>query len=77
MQNLDTQDLQMTIQMRFQFRYNDPRLKFKNVDSNSTEAIVGEDLEKSLWVPHVFFVNERQKRKMKNFQDQETPTADQ
>lgn len=60
MQNLDTHNLQFTLQMRFQIRYNDDRLDFKEVTSNRTEPIVGEeDLKKELWIPHVFFVNEK------------------
>lgn len=60
MQNLDTQNLQFSLQMRFQLRYNDPRLVFKKVASDRTDAIIGEnDLKSSLWIPHVFFVNEK------------------
>ncbi|XP_070497147.1 pH-sensitive chloride channel 2-like [Chironomus tepperi] len=59
-QNLDTHNLQFTIQMRFQIRYNDQRLVFNNVGSVRTEVILGEeDLRRNLWTPHVFFVNER------------------
>ncbi|CAG9798516.1 unnamed protein product [Chironomus riparius] len=59
-QNLDTHNLQYTLQMRFQIRYNDQRLVFNNVGSVSTEVILGEEeLKQSLWIPHVFFVNEK------------------
>jgi len=59
-QNLDTHDLEFTLQMRFQIRYQDDRMIFSNVGINRTEAIIGEeDLKKELWVPHVFFVNEK------------------
>lgn len=60
MQNLDTHDLEFSLQMRFQIRYNDPRLQFNKVGSNETESIIGEaDLKNDLWLPHVFFVNEK------------------
>jgi hypothetical protein len=60
MQNLDTHELQFKLQMRFQLRYQDHRLKFNNVQSNRTDAIIGEeDLKKDLWIPHIFFVNEK------------------
>lgn len=60
MQNLDTYNLQFTIQMRFQVRYNDPRLNFSGIDSAQTNVILGEeDLKMNLWIPHVFFLNER------------------
>ncbi|XP_070496892.1 pH-sensitive chloride channel 2-like isoform X2 [Chironomus tepperi] len=60
MQNLDTRDLEFTLQMRFQIRYQDDRMKFSNVGINKTEVIIGEeDLKKELWIPHVFFVNEK------------------
>jgi hypothetical protein len=60
MQNLDTRDLEFTLQMRFQIRYQDDRMIFRNVGINRTEVIIGEeDLKKELWIPHVFFVNEK------------------
>lgn len=60
MQNLDTRDLEFTLQMRFQIRYQDDRMIFTNVGSNRTQVIIGEeDLKKELWIPHVFFVNEK------------------
>jgi len=60
MQNLDTRDLEFTLQMRFQIRYQDDRMVFSNVGINRTEVIIGEeDLKKELWIPHVFFVNEK------------------
>lgn len=60
MQNLDTHDLEFTVQMRFQIRYKDPRLEFRKVGSNTSESIIGEqDLKTKLWMPHVFFVNEK------------------
>jgi hypothetical protein len=46
--------------MRFQIRYNDPRLQFQKVGSTETESIIGEeDLKRDIWLPHVFFVNEK------------------
>lgn len=60
MQNLDSHSLQFSLQMRFQLRYNDPRLEFKKVSTNITDAIIGEeDLKKDLWTPHIFFINEK------------------
>jgi hypothetical protein len=60
LQNLDTFDLQFKIQMRFQARYKDSRLNFRNNCSNRTEAIIGEEeLKKDLWMPHLYFLNER------------------
>jgi hypothetical protein len=60
LQNLDTYDLQFKIQMRFQIRYHDPRLVFKKHCINRTEAIIGEeDLKKEIWMPHLYFVNEK------------------
>ena len=60
MENLDTHNLQFTLQMRFQFRYDDQRLIFSDVGSNFTDLIIGEDdLEDQLWNPHIFFVNEK------------------
>ncbi|XP_070496886.1 pH-sensitive chloride channel 2-like [Chironomus tepperi] len=60
MQNLDTHNLQFTLQMRFQIRYNDDRLEFSKVGSNQTEPIIGEkDVSDQLWKPHIFFVNEK------------------
>ena len=60
MQNLDTRDLEFTLQMRFQIRYQDYRMIFNSVGSNRTQVIIGEeDLKKELWIPHVFFVNEK------------------
>lgn len=60
MQNLDSQCLEFSLQMRFQLRYRDPRLEFAKVATNITDAIIGEeDLKKYLWIPHIFFVNEK------------------
>ena len=60
MQNLDTRDLEYTLQMRFQIRYQDDRMIFTGVGSNRTQTIIGEeDLKKEIWIPHVFFVNEK------------------
>ncbi|CAG9798513.1 unnamed protein product [Chironomus riparius] len=60
MQNLDTHNLQFTLQMRFQIRYIDDRLEFSKVGSNQTEPIIGEkDIRDQLWTPHIFFVNEK------------------
>lgn len=60
MQNLDTYNLQFSLQMRLQLRYNDPRLIFNKVSFNETDAIMGEeDLKQKLWNPHVFFINEK------------------
>lgn len=60
LQNLDTHDLQFKMQTLLQMRYVDPRLKFKSVAPLRTHRIMGEgDLRKKIWVPHVFFSNER------------------
>lgn len=60
MQNLDTHNLQFTLQMRFQIRYIDDRLEFRKVGSNQTEPIIGEkEVRDQLWTPHIFFVNEK------------------
>ncbi|CAG9798514.1 unnamed protein product [Chironomus riparius] len=46
--------------MRFQIRYQDDRMIFNGVGSNRSQVIIGEeDLKKELWIPHVFFVNEK------------------
>lgn len=58
--NLDAHDLQFKIQALLQLRYVDPRLVFREVAPNRTSPIVGEDdLRKDLWVPHLFFANEK------------------
>ncbi|KAG5676858.1 hypothetical protein PVAND_006665 [Polypedilum vanderplanki] len=60
LQNLEAHDLQFKIQALLQLRYVDPRLVFREVAPNKTTPIMGEDdLRKELWVPHVFFANER------------------
>ena len=60
LQNLEAHDLQFKIHMLFQMRYVDPRLVFKEVAPSRKEPIVGEQsLRDTLWVPHVFFANER------------------
>ena len=60
LQNLEAHDLQFKIQALLQLRYVDPRLVFKEVAPNKTTPILGEDdLRKELWVPHIFFANER------------------
>lgn len=60
MQNLDTHDLQFKMQMRFQIRYNDPRLEFKKVGNNKTEPITGEeDFKNDIWMPHLYLLNEK------------------
>jgi hypothetical protein len=59
LQNLEAHDLQFKMQALLQLRYVDPRLVFKEV-STRTIPIVGEDdLRKELWVPHIFFANEK------------------
>jgi hypothetical protein len=58
--NLDAHDLQFKLQALLQLRYVDPRLVFREVAPNRTTPIVGEDdLRKELWVPHLFFANEK------------------
>jgi hypothetical protein len=60
MENLDTQNMQFTLQMRFQIRYKDHRLIFNKVAFNENQPITGgEDLKQRLWMPHLFFVNEK------------------
>lgn len=60
MENVDTRDLDFLLQMRFQIRFNDNRLMFKDVASNRTDSIMGKkELKSDLWVPHIFFVNEK------------------
>lgn len=60
LQNLEAHDLQFKIQALLQLRYVDPRLVFREVAPNKTTPILGEDdLRKELWVPHIFFANER------------------
>lgn len=60
LQNLEAHDLQFKIQALLQLRYVDPRLVFREVAPNKTSPILGEDdLRKELWVPHIFFANER------------------
>jgi Neurotransmitter-gated ion-channel ligand binding domain len=60
LQNLEAHDLQFKMQALLQLRYVDPRLVFREVAPNRTNPIVGEDdLRKELWVPHVFFANEK------------------
>lgn len=59
LQNLEAHDLQFKMQALLQLRYVDPRLVFREV-SKRTNPIVGEDdLRKQLWVPHIFFANEK------------------
>lgn len=60
LQNLDTHDLQFKMQTLLQMRYVDPRLAFKAVAPKRIHPVTGEeDLRKKIWVPHVFFSNER------------------
>lgn len=60
LQNLEAHDLQFKMQALLQLRYVDPRLVFREVAPNRTSPIVGEDdLRKELWVPHIFFANEK------------------
>ncbi|KAL7043638.1 hypothetical protein ACKWTF_001605 [Chironomus riparius] len=60
LQNLDTHDLQFKMQTLLQMRFVDPRLAFKAVAPKRIYPVTGEeDLRKKIWVPHVFFSNER------------------
>lgn len=60
MQNLEAHDLQFKVHALLQYRYVDPRLVFKEVSPNRKDPIMGEqDLKEAIWVPHVFFANER------------------
>jgi hypothetical protein len=60
LQNLEAHDLQFKMQALLQYRYVDPRLVFKEVAPNRSTPIIGEDdLRKKLWVPHIFFANEK------------------
>lgn len=59
LENLDASDLQYKMHAMLQFRYVDPRLMFGKVAKRLT-PIIGEDrLRKELWIPHVFFANEK------------------
>lgn len=60
LQNLHAYDLQFKVQALLQLRYTDSRLEFKGVGSKRKGPIVGEEaLRKKLWVPHIFFANEK------------------
>ncbi|KAG5676859.1 hypothetical protein PVAND_006666 [Polypedilum vanderplanki] len=63
LQNLDTHELQFAMQTLVQMRYVDPRLSFKDIAPGRTIPIKGEeDLRNKIWVPHVFFSNEKESR---------------
>ena len=61
MQNLEAHDLQFKIHTLLQLRFVDPRLAFSTVAPNRKQPILGEkSLRERLWVPHIFFANERE-----------------
>lgn len=60
LQNLEAHDLQFKIHALLQLRFVDPRLVFQKVAPNRNQPILGEAaLRGSLWIPHIFFANER------------------
>ncbi|XP_055836816.1 pH-sensitive chloride channel 2 isoform X1 [Episyrphus balteatus] len=60
MQNLEAHDLQFKMHALLQLRFVDPRLVFKEVAPKRKQPILGEkSLRDTLWVPHIFFANER------------------
>ncbi|KAH8406640.1 hypothetical protein KR222_001545 [Zaprionus bogoriensis] len=60
LRDLDSSDLQFTLQGLLQMRYSDPRLAFAEYAPNRKQPIVGEaSLRDSLWVPHIFLTNEQ------------------
>lgn len=60
LQSVEGHYVEFGMQALLQFRYVDPRLVYKEVTPNRTDPILGEeDLRKSLWVPRVFFANEK------------------
>lgn len=61
MQNLEAHDLQFKIHILLQLRFVDPRLAFSTVAPSRNQPILGErQLRERLWVPHIFFANERE-----------------
>lgn len=59
LQNLEAHDLQFKMQALLQLRYVDPRLVFREVSKRQTPIVGEDDLRKELWVPHIFFANEK------------------
>jgi hypothetical protein len=60
LQNLDTHNLEYKMQILLQLRYNDPRLRFELIQPHRIHPIKGEAyLREKLWVPHIFFQNEK------------------
>lgn len=59
LENLDTYSLQFKMHAMLQLRYVDKRVAFGQISAR-TSPIIGEDeLRKQLWVPHLFFANEK------------------
>lgn len=57
------------MQLLLQLRYLDPRLSFEKIAPNRKHAIKGEAyLREKLWVPHIFFQNEKYKNLKQNFE---------
>ncbi|XP_030370673.1 glycine receptor subunit alphaZ1 isoform X2 [Scaptodrosophila lebanonensis] len=60
LKNLDSSDLQFSVQGLLQLRYFDSRLAFAQYAPNRKQAIVGEaSLRDVLWLPHIFLANEQ------------------
>ncbi|XP_055375610.1 pH-sensitive chloride channel 2-like [Condylostylus longicornis] len=60
MQSLEAHDLQFKIHALLQMRFVDPRLAFSDIAPSRNQPILGEaSLRQALWIPHIFFANER------------------
>ena len=70
MQNLEAHDLQFKIYALLQMRFLDPRLTFRKVAPKRKQPILGEmQLRDTLWMPHLFLVNERDSSVLGKFWD--------
>lgn len=59
LENLDAYSLQFKMHATLQLRYVDERVAFGKIAKRSTPIIGEDDLRKQLWVPHLFFANEK------------------
>jgi hypothetical protein len=59
LQNLDSAHLQFKMHAMLQLRYFDYRMAFGEIAKRENPIIGEDDLRKQLWVPHLFFANEK------------------
>lgn len=52
--------MEYKMQILLQLRYKDPRLRFETIAPKRVHPIKGEaNLREKIWVPHIFFQNEK------------------